>query len=47
MEDQDGIYGDYSDTLSSTEFDNMNISTYWSMEEHVSLFNDEEDRDFS
>jgi hypothetical protein len=47
MEDQNDICGDYSDTLSSDEFDNMNISIYRTMEEQLSMFKDGEDRDFS
>ncbi|XP_066363356.1 uncharacterized protein [Miscanthus floridulus] len=47
MEDQDDICEDYSGTLSSDEFDNMNISTYRAMEERLSMFTNEEDRDFS
>jgi len=46
MEDQD-LCEDYSGTLSSDEFGCMNISTYQAMEEQLSMFKDEEDRDFS
>ncbi|XP_062230555.1 uncharacterized protein LOC133928306 [Phragmites australis] len=47
MEDQDDICGDYSDTSSSDECNNMNISTYQAMEEQLPIFKDEADRDFS
>ncbi|WVZ95912.1 hypothetical protein U9M48_041618 [Paspalum notatum var. saurae] len=46
-EGQDDICGDYSGTLSSDECSNMNVSTYQDMEEQLSMFTDEGDRDFS
>ncbi|KAL6864684.1 hypothetical protein ACP4OV_015835 [Aristida adscensionis] len=47
MEDQDDTCGDYSDTLSSDECNNINITRYQAMEEQLPIFKDEEDRDFS
>ncbi|KAJ1261297.1 hypothetical protein BS78_09G017900 [Paspalum vaginatum] len=47
MEGQDDICGDYPGTLSSDECNNMNVSMYQDTEEQLSMFKDEEDRDFS
>ncbi|OEL15524.1 hypothetical protein BAE44_0023460 [Dichanthelium oligosanthes] len=45
MEDQDDTYGDYCDTLSTDECNDMNISRYQVTEEQLPTFKDEEDRD--
>lgn len=45
MEGQDDICGDYSDTLSTDECNNTNISTYEDTEEQLPIFKDEDDRD--
>jgi len=45
MEDQDGICGDYSDTQSTGECNNVDILTYQATEEQLPIFKDEEDRD--
>ncbi|RCV15501.1 hypothetical protein SETIT_3G060700v2 [Setaria italica] len=44
MEGQDDICGDYSDTLSTGECNNINIATYQATEE-LPIFKNEEDRD--
>jgi hypothetical protein len=44
MEGQDDMFGDYSDTLSTGECNNINIATYQATEE-LPIFKNEEDRD--
>ena len=44
-EDQDDICGDYSDTQSTGECNNVDILTYQVTEEQLPIFKDEEDRD--
>ncbi|PUZ63720.1 hypothetical protein GQ55_3G090700 [Panicum hallii var. hallii] len=45
MEDQDDTCGDYSDTQSTGECNNVDILTYQATEEQLPIFKDDEDRD--